>query len=126
MVTAETALLLVRRQQPKALILAVVCHSLALLVVANLSEHRRSCVASLSLRLLQQGVTSDGDAQLMEPTLALDAAINQRDTSQIAALLSDDVIIHHGELLLSRNGRTAPAHPDAWMHKIYPRAGSRV
>ena len=83
-------------------------------------------MASLSLRLLQQGVISDGDVQLMEPTLALDAAINQRDTSQIAALLSDDVIIHHGELLLPRDGRTAPAHPDAWTHKIDPRAGSRV
>jgi hypothetical protein len=83
-------------------------------------------VASLLLRLLQQGAISDGDAQLMEPTLALDAAINQRDLSQIAALLSDDVIIHHGELLLSSNGCTASALPDAWTYKICSRAGSRV
>ena len=83
-------------------------------------------MASLLLRLLQEGPISDGDAQLMGPTLALDAAINQRDSSQIAALLSDDVIIHHGELLLSRNGRNATALPDAWMHKICSRAGRRV
>ena len=83
-------------------------------------------MASLLLRLLQQGAISDGDAELMEPTLALDAAINQRDSSQIAALLSDDVIIHHGELLLSRNGRTASVLPDAWTQHICSRARSRV
>jgi hypothetical protein len=45
------------------------------------------------------GSASDTQAQLVEPTVALDAAISRRDTSQIAALLSDDVVIHHGEPL---------------------------
>jgi ketosteroid isomerase-like protein len=39
----------------------------------------------------------------MEPTLALDAAINRRDTSQIAALLSDDVVIHHDGITMGED-----------------------
>ena len=82
-------------------------------IVSNCTSKSGTSVATTWCTMLQQGPGSGGNAQLVEQTLALDAAINRRDASQIGALLSDDIVIHHGEQSHTGSSCTASAHPAA-------------